>query len=375
MKQSWWKRPFTGTTALLIFFQLIPTFEASLDTDRSSHGRAHAATASAATSPLDQIIEGAKREGQAVVRVPTILAAKEGFESAINHGVNKTWGLNLKIRIVPSGGMDADVATVISEINSGRQPSWDSVVGTASTLHRLKQRGGIEAVDWPGIFPKITPRMTEKGLDGIILSVDWYVPYYNTRSTSKEDLASLPKKWEDFLDPRWKGKLIHPLGSHQQVLLARVWGEEKTAEFTRQLANQDLLKARWPEAKSRLFAGERPLAYFGDYPQWFNDAEDSGAPVKPVLGLNPQPVVYFMLVVTKNARHPNATKLALAYLVTAEAQQLIYKLAKYGSPFVPGSPIEKIQKEMEDKGSRFVTFGDLEQDEKRQREYGKILGF
>ena len=375
MKQSWWKRSFPGTTALLIFFQLIPTFEASLETDRSSQGLVHAATSSPPTSPLDQIIEGAKREGRAIVRVPTILAAKEGFESAITQGVNKTWGLNLRIRMVPSGGMDADTATVISEINSVRQPSWESIVGTASTLYRLKQRGGTEVVDWPGISPKITPRMTEKALDAIILSVDWYVPYYNTRAISKDDLANLPQKWEDFLQSRWKGKLIHPLGSHQQVLLARVWGEEKTAEFTRQLAKQDLLEARWPEAKSRLFAGERPLAYFGDYPQWFNDAEDSGAPVKPLLGLNPQPVVYFMQVVTKNARHPNATKLVLAYLVTLEAQQLIYKLAKYGSPFVPGSPIEKIQTEMEDKGSRFVTFGDLEQDERRQREYGKILGF
>ena len=375
MKLLWSKSTLWGIIALMLFSPLKSILVVGFQTDRSSQGLAHAATSSPGATSLDHIIQGAKREGQAIVRVPSTLATKEGFESAITQGVNKTWGLNLKIRIVPSGGMDADVATVISEINSGREPSWDSVVGTASTLHRLKQRGGIEAADWAGIFPKITPRMTEKGLDAIILSVNWYVPYYNTRSVSKEDLANLPKKWEDFLDPRWKGKLIHPLGSHQQVLLARVWGEEKTADFTRQLVKQDLLRARWPEAKSRLFAGERPLAYFGDYPIWFNDAEDSGAPVKPVLGLDPQPVVYFMQVVTKNARHPNATKLALAYLVTAEAQQLIYKLTKYGSPFVPGSPIEKIQKEMEDKGSRFVTFGDLEQDEKRQREYGKILGF
>src|SRR3990170_944345 len=332
--------------------------------------------ASAATpSPLDQIIQAAKQEGGVVIRTNADLALKEGSEKTINDGVNKMFGVNLKVRVQASLGYGQDAATIISELDSGRQPSWDAVIGTAPTLFRLKQRNAFESVDWPRLFPHITPKMIDKIIGSVILSVNWYVPYYNTRSVSKEDLANLPKKWEDFLDPRWKGKLIHPLGSHQQVLLARVWGEEKTADFTRQLVKQDLLRARWPEAKSRLFAGERPLAYFGDYPILFNDAEDSGAPVKPVLGLDPQPVVYFMQVVTKNARHPNATKLALAYLVTAEAQQLIYKLTKYGSPFVPGSPIEKIQKEMEDKGSRFVTFGDLEQDEKRQREYGKILGF
>jgi len=231
MKLLWSKSTLWGIIALMLFSPLKSILVVGFQTDRSSQGLAHAATSSPGTTSLEHIIQGAKREGQAIVRVPSTLATKEGFESAITQGVNKTWGLNLKIRIVPSGGMDADVATVISEINSGREPSWDSVVGTASTLHRLKQRGGIEAADWAGIFPKITPRMTEKGLDAIILSVNWYVPYYNTRSVSKEDLANLPKKWEDFLDPRWKGKLIHPLGSHQQVLLARVGSAEVRSPY------------------------------------------------------------------------------------------------------------------------------------------------
>jgi hypothetical protein len=42
---------------------------------------------------------------------------------------------------------------------------------------------------------------------------------------------------------------------------------------------------------------------------------------------------------------------------------------------VPGSPIEKIQQEMESKGAKMVTFGDLEEDERRNREYNKLLGF
>ncbi|MBI2089018.1 MAG: ABC transporter substrate-binding protein [Deltaproteobacteria bacterium] len=329
----------------------------------------------AAPSTLDQIIQAAKQEGEAVIRTNTDLAAKEGSEKTINEGVNKKFGVNLKIRLLGTRGMDQDAATVISELDAGRQPSWDAVTGTAPTLFRLKQRGAFEAVDWPRLFPHITPKMIDKIIGSVIMSVNWYLPYYNSRAISKDDLASLPKKWEDFLDPRWKGKLIHPLGTRQEVLLARVWGEEKAVEFGRQLAKQQLLIARFPEARSRLFAGERPVAYFGDYPIWHTEAEARGAPVQPIIGLDPQPTVYFMLGVLNKARNPNAAKLVLAYLVTLEAQQYIYSLVKYGSPFVPGSPIEKIQREMESKGSRLVTFGDLEEDERRNRVFNKLLGF
>ena len=336
---------------------------------------AYAGLAPAAPSALDQIIQAAKQEGEAVIRTNTDLAAKEGAEKAINDGVNKKFGVNLKIRLLGTRGMDQDAATIISELDAGRQPSWDAVTGTAPTLFRLKQRNAFESVDWPRLFPHITPKMIDKIIGSVIMSVNWYLPYYNTRAISKDDLASLPKKWEDFLDPRWKGKLIHPLGTRQEVLLARVWGEEKTVEFTRQLAKQELLIARFPEARSRLFAGERPVAYFGDYPIWHTEAEARGAPVQPIIGLDPQPTVYFMLGVTAKARNPNAAKLVLAYLVTPEAQQYIYSLVRYGSPFVPGSPIEKIQHEMETKGARMVTFGDLEEDERRNRIFNKILGF
>lgn len=363
-----------ATVSISIFF-LACLGAISLSPTGDGVGLFSPATAAAASGAAAQVIEGAKKEGQAVIKLPSSLAAKEGVESTLNQGVNKMWGLNLKIRVVQAGAMDQDAATVISELDSGHQPSWDAVVGTGPTLQRLARRGGIENVNWPQLFPHITPRMIDKALNAVILTVSWYMPYYNTKAMSKEDQANLPKRWEDFLDPRWHGKMIHPLSTRQQVILARVWGEEKTLNFVRQLVKQDLLIARFPEARSRLFAGERPLAYHADHPTWITEAQARGAPVKPILDLDPWPAVYFMQAVTKNARHPNAAKLALAYVVTSEFQQYVYKLLQYGSPFVPGSPIEKLQREMEAKGVRFVTFGDADEDEKRNREYDKIFGF
>ena len=334
-----------------------------------------AAMSSQSNALLDAVVDGAKKEGEAIIRMPSDLAAKDGFGAAIQKGINAKWGLNLKIRITGTRGMDQDAATIISELGAGRQPSWDAVTGTAPTLFRLKERNGVEPVEWSKIYSHITPKMVQSAVHALPLSVNWYLPYYNTRTISKEDLANLPTKWEDFLHPRWKGKLIHPLGTRQEVLLARIWGDQKTSDFVRKLAAQDLLIARFPEARSRLFSGERPMVYFGDYPIWFNLAQSAGAPVKPIIGLNPQPTVYFLQAVTKNARNPNIAKLVLAYMQTPEAQNLVFELVKYGSPFVPGSPIEKIQQEMESKGSRMVTFGDLKEDERRNREYNKLLGF
>jgi ABC-type Fe3+ transport system substrate-binding protein len=337
--------------------------------------RCDAAAAPGSNKLLDVVVDGAKKEGEAIVRMPSDLAAKEGFGAAIQKGIAAKWGLNLKIRVTGTRGMDQDIATTISEIEAGRQPSWDVVTGTAPTLFRLKERNGIEPVEWSKTFSHITPKMVESTVSALPLSVNWYLPYYNTRTISKEDLANLPTKWEDFLHPRWKGKLIHPLGTRQEVLLARVWGDQKTTDFVRKLAAQDLLIARFPEARSRLFSGERPMVYFGDYPIWHNLAQSAGAPVKPIIGLNPQPTVYFLQAITKGARSPNIAKIVLAYMATPEAQNLIYELVQYGSPFVPGSPIEKIYQELESKGSKMVTFGDLEEDERRNREYNKLLGF
>ncbi|HZD40304.1 MAG TPA: extracellular solute-binding protein, partial [Terriglobales bacterium] len=137
----------------------------------------------------------------------------------------------------------------------------------------------------------------------------------------------LPRKWEDLLDTKWRGRIMLEaedllwFASLQQQL-----GEEKAMDFAKRLAKQQLQIRRGHTLISQLVAaGEAALSPT----MRVNTAEtlkQKGAPVDwhAIEPIAPNPPVSIGLA--KNSPHPNAARLFIDFILSREGQSVIRSL-------------------------------------------------
>lgn len=165
---------------------------------------------------------------------------------------------------------------------------------------------------------------------------------YNTKMVPP---GAVPKKWEDLLQPRWKGQIgLEAEDVSWYAFLLDLMGKEKGKAFLTQLARQQ------PEVRSGhnliaqlLAAGEFAMAPTARVHR-VEDAKKEGAPVDWVAiePLAPEPPVCISL--PKNAPHPNAGKLFIDFILSAETQELLYQLGRIPSRMDSPQPIPRLTK-------------------------------
>ncbi len=150
-------------------------------------------------------------------------------------------------------------------------------------------------------------------------------PGYNT---SLVKAADVPKTWNDFLDPKWRGKLAWGINPGVTAatgfigLVLREMGDEKGMEYLRALSGQNIsgLKISARAVLDQVIAGEYPMAL-----QILNDnaviSRKKGAPVAWI-PMNPAFASVSIISVTAKARHPNAGRLLADFVVSEEGQRI-----------------------------------------------------
>lgn len=147
------------------------------------------------------------------------------------------------------------------------------------------------------------------------------VPGYNTRLVKPEDA---PKFWTDLLDPKWKGKIVkaHP-GYSGTIMtgtftLARALGWEYFEKLSKQLVMQVQSAIDPPQ---RVAQGER--AVMADSAENSSiRVRDSGAPLALFYPPEGVPVIPVGNAVMAKAPRPNAARLLVHFLLSAQAQQV-----------------------------------------------------
>ena len=174
--------------------------------------------------------------------------------------------------------------------------------------------------------------------EGYWIANNLYVmtPAFNTQLLPR---GTEPRKWEDLLEPRFKGKMaISGLVSTSSGpgLVASVlldMGEEKGLAFLEKLAAQNLtnIQSSARAVVDQVMAGEYLLGL-----QCFNHqpviSASQGAPVDWIKW-SPSLVVLSAASLTKDAPRPNAGKLLLDFLVSKEGQQIFSD-----SQYIPVDP-------------------------------------
>ena len=149
---------------------------------------------------------------------------------------------------------------------------------------------------------------------------NYFVLGYNTALVSP---AEAPKRWEDLLDPRWKGKFAMDPEDHPWYLaLQEAWGKERTEKYARALAGQAIQWRKGHTLIAKLLtAGEFPLGLV--YAHRIEELKQKGAPVEWVTTTDPIPAELHPILIAAKAQNVNAAKLFAEFVVSREGQAMI----------------------------------------------------
>jgi iron(III) transport system substrate-binding protein len=145
---------------------------------------------------------------------------------------------------------------------------------------------------------------------------------YNTKLIKPEDA---PKSYADLLDPKWNGRIVkaHPGYSGNIMTATFALSRALGWDYFKALGQQRVMQVQSAnEAPKKLALGERPLMFDGnEYIPLMLKAQ--GAPVAIIYAREGTPLCSGAAGVMKEAPHPNAARLFIAYFFSRAGQQFL----------------------------------------------------
>jgi iron(III) transport system substrate-binding protein len=277
-----------------------------------------AAPGSEAVTPA--LVEAAKKEGKVSYYTAMDLSvaepmakAFEGKYPGIKVAVERTGAERLFNRIAQEEASNIRRADVVNSSDAAHFMTW-------------KRQGWLQ--------PYLTDEMAEnvpaaeRDPDGTFTNQRTHLSAiaYNTSLVKPEDA---PKGFNDLLDPKYAGKLVkgHPGYSGTIMTATQQTARELGWAFFEKLAKQKVLQVQSAtEPPKKIEAGERAIAVDGsDYLFWM--AKERGAPIEVVHAIEGTPQISNPMSVFKAAPNPNAARLLVAWIMSAEGQEFIVNLS------------------------------------------------
>jgi ABC-type Fe3+ transport system substrate-binding protein len=285
------------------------------------------ATASFAqfTPALKQLIPLAKKEGEVSIFIGTVKCTaeeEERFSKAFAH----LYGIPMKVHLASIGDHPMARRRLLEEARTGIKPMVDVFNTGIKGLQELADEGLFLPTNWKelGILDEdLIKRVNLRGkdpIDAVYMSTNIRGVIYNTKLVKPGDA---PRKFEDLLDPKWKGKIIAPAFPSAFPYIALVIGEQASLKLVKQLVE------------------EQKLAFAPSYTAGSDKAK--GAPVENA----PMKVAGFRqgAQVLKNAAHPAAAKLLVHFMTsTPEGAKVMDEILDWGKRNMPGSEAYDIAK-------------------------------
>ena len=194
--------------------------------------------------------------------------------------------------------------------------------------------------------------------------LNFFVVAYNT---NKVKAADLPKTYEGFLDPKWKGRIaIESTDAEWMAGVVKTWGEERGMAFFRKLGEMKPEMRKGHVLLAQLIAAGEIEVGLTAYHANALSFKKRGAPldwaaVEPVIA-RPQGIG-----VARHAPHPHAALLFTDFVLSPEGQELLASLGR--------TPTSRAVKS-DTSGMKFVMSDPvviLDEDAKWQALWDKIL--
>ncbi|MDA8124708.1 MAG: extracellular solute-binding protein [Deltaproteobacteria bacterium] len=298
-------------------------------------GVAQAAQA-AQPNPLAKLIEAAQKEGS----VMWYESSPDDQFAKVQAAFEKRYP---KIKLEQTRLRGGEVGTRIIAESQANAPTGDVGTTGLDILIALDQRGLLHKPNWAELGIPKNLIATPYAVTGMAST---YCIIYNTKLVSEADA---PKKWDDLLSPKWKGKIGLWNKSTALAFLQPAWGEEKTLQYTKKLAEQQPVMFQSTFNVNDAVASGEILVAITNY-HTVIPSQRKGAPVKIVFAeVTPYEAICTSLPV--KGSHPNAAKLFTAWLLSVEGAMAYESATFRGNPFIAGTETHKVLT-----GKKLATF-------------------
>src|SRR5688572_13132019 len=294
---------------------------------------ATAADVAAYSAPdrMQKLIEGAKKEGELNIYT----SAQQDDMGALVSAFEKKYGIKVSVWRASS---EKVLQRAIQEARGNRN-TMDIAETNGPELESMHREKILTAVKSPHLSDLIAPAIRPHG-EWVGTRLNVFVQAYNTNLVKKEDV---PKTWEDFANPKWKGKL----GIEQEDAdwLAGQFAE--LGEARGQKLFKDIVTANGMSVRKGhtlltqlVVSGEIPFA-LTVYNYKAQQFKEKGAPID-WFHIGPAIARPNGIGVAKNAPNPHAAVLFYDFEISEEGQKILA-----GRDFVPTSkkvdtPLQKI---------------------------------
>lgn len=212
---------------------------------------------------------------------------------------------------------------IMTEVQAGRY-EFDVVQSAETQAYFLKKKNLLmkyvspEAKNLPRAF--VDPQGTWAAV--------YIMPNVTAFNTQMVKRSEVPRSYEEFLNPKWKGKIgMDPTKPEWFAWMLKQMGEEKGLAYMRKLAAQDLRFYPGLSLLTNLLAsGEFPLL-LNDYLHTAEEIKRKGGPVDWV-AQDPVYTKFQPIGIGAKAPHPNAAKLFVDFVLSAEGQKIIASFAR-----------------------------------------------
>jgi iron(III) transport system substrate-binding protein len=270
-----------------------------------------------AAANKEQLIEGAKKEGE------VILYASMNLEEA-NAMISRFEGKYPFLKVKLNRTDSEKLLTKILVEAKAKKSFADAIQTLGFAMHTLKKAQLLGHYLSPEniYYPK---EFKEEGYWTTVYT-NPYVVAYNPRMVSKENL---PRKYDDLLQPMWKGQMmIEPTKVDWFGGVLQLMGKEKGLQYMRELAKQNLMSRIGHDLIAQLVAaGEAALDI--DIPAPSVDrVRKRGAPIDWV-AFPPAPASLIGIGISSQPLHPNAARLYVDFVLSLEGQKTLSELGRY----------------------------------------------
>jgi len=205
---------------------------------------------------------------------------------------------------------------MISEARAGIQ-NVDIASSEINLIAELKKAGVVKKYHWPNASAWSPQHKDPEGY-WVASNINGIVVVYNTGLVPAADA---PKKWDDLLNPKWKGAISMDRDAAEWVLMLwAAWGKERALNYLKALAKNNIVFGAGQTARLEMLgAGAfkidlrlnlfRVLQY-----------QKKGAPVDWVR-TDPILAKATPMLIAERAPHPNAALLFANWFTSMEGQQ------------------------------------------------------
>lgn len=247
---------------------------------------------------------------------------------------NRMYGTGMKINFTPGPSMTDMAGKVTQEAAAGRKASTDILLGTESHYGSLVNRNVLEEYDYTKLSPRIRKDVVAYRNMGVEIYSTISAVNYNSDLVPA---AELPRKLEDVLNPKWKGKIASTINAayFDRLTYRPEWGPERMKAFLSRLSGHVGGLVRATESE-RVISGEFLMIVLSTSHD-VRRQRALGAPLGTVILEDTGTVGVLHLGVPRNSGHPHLAKLFANMMMSEEGQKLLYDVYYTDHHELPGS--------------------------------------